>query len=277
MKVCPFISKPYRPTLPGYRLWRYAIRSALVQFPIPDVGSRQVDLAPWPKQINDDGTVQFIDNARPEYDQVKDEAIRPDLLILCTGYRHSFPFLRSANNEDKETRSVTELTNARGIWNHAEPSLGFIGFVRPSLGAIPPLAELQAQLWVLQLVAPRRIPRPLRPEDEPHYRLLSEPNARVKYGVDHESYAYQLALDMSTAPGLWDILGILYQTNNKRAWRLPFIWALGANFNTKFRLMGPWYWDGALEMLVSDEFWSTLTRRPLFFGKQYLLRKQVQQ
>ena len=30
----------------------------------------------------------------------------------------------------------------------AEPRLGFIGFVRPNVGAIPPMAELQAMWWL---------------------------------------------------------------------------------------------------------------------------------
>jgi dimethylaniline monooxygenase (N-oxide forming) len=267
MKVCPYISKSYRPTVPGYQLWGYTLRSAFVQLPVPDVGSRQVDLAPWPQEITSKGIVRFIDNGRPEYERMKCEIIRPDILIYCTGYQHKFPFLKAPNGESPETRSVTELTDVRGIWNRAEPTLGFIGFIRPSLGAIPPLAELQTQLWILNLVARHRIPRSLQPEDEKHYRLLTKPDARVQYGVDHESYAYQLALDMGSAPGFWDMLNIAYQTLGSRSWRLPLIWALGANFNTKFRLLGPWQWDGAPSLIVSDEFWLTITRRPLFFGK----------
>ncbi|KAH7307991.1 dimethylaniline monooxygenase [Stachybotrys elegans] len=267
MKVCPYISKPYRPATPGPQLWRYALRSALIQTPIPDVGSRQVDLAPWPAEINKHGIVRFIDNGRPEYQRLKDEVVRPDMIVYCTGYQQKFTFLESLDGQGFETRPITEITDVRSIWNRAEPTMGFIGFVRPSLGAIPPLAELQAQLWVLHLLAPHRIPQPLHPKDEPHYRLLSKPGARVTYGVDHESYAYQLALDMGSAPGLWDICNIAYHANTTKAWRLPLIWALGAHFNTKFRLMGPWHWDKAATLLSSDEFWLTITRRPLFFGK----------
>jgi dimethylaniline monooxygenase (N-oxide forming) len=266
IKVCPYISKPYRPATPGPRLWAYALRSAFVQFPIPEIGSKHVDLAPWPEEFDSQGVVKFTNNGRLEYERLKDECIRPDIVVFCTGYKHKFTFLSSVTGEGPETRSANEIANVRGIWNREEPTLGFIGFVRPSLGAIPPLAEFQAQLWVLQLAAPHRIPRPLLPEDEPHYRLMPNPGARVQYGVDHESYAYQLALDMGSAPGFWNVLSIMNQTQASTAWRLPFIWALGANFNTKFRLMGPWRFEGAPELLTSNEFWSTITRRPLFFG-----------
>ncbi|KAF1730641.1 hypothetical protein CRV24_008710 [Beauveria bassiana] len=65
---------------------------------------------------------------------------------------------------------------------------------------------------------------------------------------------------MGSAPGLTDVvrLGSL---------ELLLVWALGANFNTKFRLRGPWRWDGASALLTSREFWATITRRPIIFGE----------
>ncbi|KAG5952136.1 hypothetical protein E4U53_001502 [Claviceps sorghi] len=129
--------------------------------------------------------------------------------------------------------------DVRHIWKRDDPSVAFIGFVRPSLGAIPPLAELQAQLWTTHLLAPHRITRPLRPDDQTHYMLRPGPGARITYGVDHESYAYQLALDMDAAPGLRDILGLCSWTRPVPSCRLFLVWVFGANFNVKFRLRGP--------------------------------------
>jgi len=108
--------------------------------------------------------------------------------------------------------------------------------------------------------------------------------------VDHESYAYQLALDMGSAPGFWEVLklGWNYRTsvapqggggkggkghkgdntgggNNEGWYKLPLVWALGANFNTKFRLGGPWRWEGASQVLV-EELWDTIERRGGLFG-----------
>ncbi|KAJ0126465.1 Uncharacterized protein HZ326_30434 [Fusarium oxysporum f. sp. albedinis] len=60
---------------------------------------------------------------------------------------------------------------------------------------------MQAQLWVLSLMAPHKLSN-LKAEDEIHYKLHSKYDDRVTYGVDHESYAYQLALDMNSAPGI---------------------------------------------------------------------------
>jgi dimethylaniline monooxygenase (N-oxide forming) len=35
-----------------------------------------------------------------------------------------------------------------------------------------------------------------------------------------------------------------------KGWKITLVWALGANFNTEFRLVGPWKWDGAEEIGV---------------------------
>lgn len=256
MKVCPYISQPYRPQLPGPRLWLYALRSALLQMPMPDTEGQCVHLAPWPKQFHQSGLVEFVDNGRIEYRRMRDQHIRPDIVVLCTGYRQEFPFLVGQSDPPYPKPAAS---NVRQIWDNSEPSISFIGFVRPSLGAIPPLAEMQAQLWITHLLARHKIPSPLRQEDEPHYQLRSVPGARIKYGVDHETYTYQLALDIDAAPGLADVV-------SHGSLKLLLIWALGANFNTKFRLRGPWKWEGAAVLLVSDEFWATIRRRPIIFG-----------
>lgn len=47
---------------------------------------------------------------------------------------------------------------------------------------------------------------------------------------------------------------------------MTLVWALGANFNAKFRLAGPWVWYGSWEVL-EGECWETITRRGGFFGE----------
>jgi len=141
MAACPYVSYNYRPRLPGKQLWTYALRSALFQTPVSDTGGKYIDLAPMPEAIYEDSSVKFSDNGRPEYDRMRRQVFRPDLIILCTGYTQSFPFFGS----DYPTPADADVRN---IWQRDDPSIAFIGFVRPSLGAIPPLSEMQAQLWV---------------------------------------------------------------------------------------------------------------------------------
>lgn len=57
--------------------------------------------------------------------------------------------------------------------------------------------------------------------------------AHTKRGVDHESYAYQLAVDMGAAP-TWRYVLVQF------GWEVLGTWAMGPNFNSKFRLVGPW-------------------------------------
>ena len=266
MKVCPYISQPYRPHQPGFQLWVYALRSALVQTPIADTKGRHVDLAPLPKRFDKQGVVEFVDNGRPEFERLRHQKIKPDMVVLCTGYKQDFRFLKTKGNF--LSYPIPDDADARRIWKRDDPSVGFIGFVRPSLGAIPPLSEMQAQLWITNLLAGHKIPRKLDPKDESHYKLVQVPGARITYGVDHESYAYQLALDLGSAPGFLDVLHFC-------SLKLVLICAFGANFNTKFRLQGPWKWDGAPDLLVSDEFWQTITRRPILFGKYKMAKIKI--
>lgn len=259
------MSAPYRPK--EHSLLE-KMRSTIIAIPPVDTDGRQIDLAPWPERIDEDGVVHFRDNKRIEYERMKDANIKPDIIVFATGYKQEFPFLNNNNASSKgdaKPYPTASEADVREIWRRDDPTVGFFGFIRPSLGAIPPLSEMQAQLWVLNLTAPHRIPQPLLPDDEPHYRLLHPPGSRVQYGVDHESYVYQLALDMDSAPGVLEIVNLGLQDGGNRMWRLPLTWALGANFNTKFRLRGPWKWDGAVDVLA-DELWQTVARRGWFFG-----------
>ena len=77
------------------------------------------------------------------------------------------------------------MTDVRNLWCRDDPTVAFVGHVRPAFGAIPPLAELQAMLWTMNLLG--RVPNELRPEDEWHYRLLHPADSRVRYGVDEDT------------------------------------------------------------------------------------------
>lgn len=57
--------------------------------------------------------------------------------------------------------------------------------------------------------------------------------ASTKCAIDQESYVYQLALDMGSAPTWTYVL-------RKYGREVFFTWAMGPNFPTKFRLVGPW-------------------------------------
>lgn len=118
------------------------------------------------------------------------------------------------------------------------------------IGAIPPLAELQAQYWVHAIISspkyqafftntfqpPQRSSAALDTYEldyEMHCRDAEHDFAKTKRAVDMESYAYQLALDMGAAPTWWYVW-------RKYGAEVLFTWAMGPNFTPKFRLVGPW-------------------------------------
>ncbi|KAF4627260.1 hypothetical protein G7Y89_g10896 [Cudoniella acicularis] len=249
-KAIPYISAPYR----SKSLFN-TIRSKLINIPIKPTQNRTIDLAPWPESISPSGVVTFTPSTRPEAALLKDKVLKPDIIVFCTGYTISFPFLDS-------TYPTPLTADRRGIYSSTDPSVGFIGFVRPAIGAIPPLSELQAMHWVLSLLGHMRPSNELRDID---YKLRVHPGRRdyENYAVEHEAYAYQLALDMGVAASFTEVCGFGFKT--------AFTWAMGPNFNTKFRLVGPWKWDGANE-IMRTELWNVVKKSGgWFFFATYTL------
>ena len=102
-----------------------------------------------------------------------------DIIILATGYRQYFPFLQSMKKRDmKEKKNEMKgkmqasqdgdghsfgdgddddlLPEEHNICSTAHPSLSFMGFVRPNVGAIPPIAEMQCMWWISRLAGKNR-------------------------------------------------------------------------------------------------------------------------
>jgi cation diffusion facilitator CzcD-associated flavoprotein CzcO len=84
----------------------------------------------------DGDTVHFTDGSSEKI----------DLVVYCTGYRITFPFL----DETVVPVRDNEVALYRRVVDPAHPGLFFIGLIQP-LGAIMPLAEAQAD-WVADLV-----------------------------------------------------------------------------------------------------------------------------
>ncbi|KAJ0107789.1 hypothetical protein J7T55_000051 [Diaporthe amygdali] len=240
-RAMPYISEQYRSKsrLNRWRTW-------LLNMELRPTGGKKIDLAPWPTHVDGEGVVHFERNERPESEKMRREkGIKPDIVIFATGYKQSFPFVPNAEAYPSLDASVT-----RGIFRDIDDGIAYIGFVRPAFGAIPPLAELQAQHWIYHLITSSKYRTYLSPSFKPpqrshdaveQYEMSYKLNCRdkdhdvavTKRGVDQESYAYQLALDMGSAPTWIHIL----RTFGREVF---FTWALGPNFPTKFRIVGPW-------------------------------------
>lgn len=106
-------------------LWN-RIRSAIINVPIKDVGDKRIETAPWPTHISQDGTLQFATDAlvAKEHAGAIANPVKADMLVWATGFKPSYAINLGLDN-----------ATVRGI--HAPGDgvrMGFIGFVRPSLG-----------------------------------------------------------------------------------------------------------------------------------------------
>ncbi|KAI9902132.1 hypothetical protein N3K66_003949 [Trichothecium roseum] len=242
-RALPYMSECHRST----SRWN-KIRQSIINVPLKETNGRRIDVTTWPTKIDDDG---FLRNEDAQFDG----KIKPDVIVFATGYDVKFSFL----NEDYPALADAKV---RGIYSPDDISVGYIGFVRPSIGAIPPLAELQTQLWVLRLLQhhfPRSVSTKILPNAIEGYEMDYKLNPRAGYdlfthkrGVDHEAYAYQLALDIGSAPTITYIM--------RKGWKIFFTWAMGSNFNPKFRLVGPWRWENRAEMIMSEELYNVVKR-----------------
>ncbi len=120
----PYISEQYRPKVKTKAEER---RSQILSIPAVDLRGRHIDLAPWPEYFDEQGIVHFQDSGRPEAERMKNTMIKPDIVILATGYKQVFSFLDKAYPTPDEA-------DIRRVWTRGHESLGFIGFVRPNLG-----------------------------------------------------------------------------------------------------------------------------------------------
>ncbi|KAM0417049.1 hypothetical protein ACHAPT_012955 [Fusarium lateritium] len=181
--------------------WVNRMRTRFMNVPIRDNQGKKIEVVTWPKSIDENGLV-VLDKLQTD-SVLPDHQLKPDVMVFATGYTRGFPFLSS-------DYPCVSQTNVRGVYKDGDVTLGYIGFVRPAIGAIPPLAELQAQFWVLRLLQdwfPKEVHRQIESNALVPYDLDYQLHPRGSYSffetkraVDHESYAYQLALDMGSAP-----------------------------------------------------------------------------
>jgi Flavin-binding monooxygenase-like. len=78
----------------------------------------------------------------------KDESsAEVDVIIQCTGYNVSFPFL-------PKIQQLKPIELYKFVYNPEDPSLSFVGFVRPIVGSIPGISEMNAR-WVCRVISGR--------------------------------------------------------------------------------------------------------------------------
>ena len=194
-----------------------------------------------------------------------------DLVVLCAGYRRVFPFLDAQRGPEKgcggrrrppeggrrrggprrrgpgprprRRRLAAATARCRPSTSCATPRAAPrpIGFVRPNVSLIPPMAELQAMWWLERVRG--RCAGPARGAwGRRCYGLLG---AKHQYSVDYGMYMHELARDIGALPRPLALL--------RRSPRVWWTYAMGQAFVSHFRLFGPFAharaWDTAAHEL----------------------------
>mmetsp|Transcript_64211 Transcript_64211/g.165278 ORF Transcript_64211/g.165278 Transcript_64211/m.165278 type:complete len:574 (+) Transcript_64211:60-1781(+) len=171
---------------------------------------------------------------------------RAEYLVMCTGYRDSFSYLKGNIGATGIPLSVPE-NNVRRLYRHIfHPCIGhsmaWIGFVRPSTGGIPPCAEMAARYFALLVAGKRKLPRAiadLTQSDyslDTHYFRLS-PNVKTLVGYKH--WMDTMAEDVGCEVQLWR-----YLLRPRLFVRL----CIGSLVPSQYRLVGP----GSMPELAKD-------------------------
>jgi dimethylaniline monooxygenase (N-oxide forming) len=117
-----------------------------------------------------------------------------DHIVMCSGYRAAFPFFDESVSPGTDQRQWFKY-----IFYNADPSLAFVGFVRPVVGSIPGIAELQSRYVAKVFSGKCHLPDPgeraaTTSADAAfwnhHFRFTS---LRLSGLVDHFLYSNQLA------------------------------------------------------------------------------------
>ena len=156
-------------------------------------------------------------------------AFTPDLVIFCTGFDTRMPYLDEA--VASEPRFLHTFHPEIGA------SLGFIGFLRPAFGAIPPLAELQARWFALiqsgQRVLPPRAEMQQSIDYWKNFRIhfFRAVKGRLDHLVEYTPFCDELAGRIGCKPTWRDI------RRESRRFRRKFM--VGPFVAAQYRLVGP--------------------------------------
>jgi len=241
-KAMPYINRPYRKRA---AILDYLSRYHEPEEDMPPQTDFAVELSPFPERFTKEGRAVFLQTQRKESTRMAGMDVRPDMIVFATGYTQEFSFFKEGSGYP-----TPKDADVRDIFKRGDETVGFIGFLRPGVGAIPPIAEMQAQLWTAILT--EQVPVPT---SKPFYHLLQNPSARITYGVDHSAYISTIGRDLGAAPELW-------RTLYDYGWHVLLCYCFGAAMTPFYRLYGP-FRDPKAEAIVKIEIWETITRRGL--------------
>lgn len=155
------------------------------------------ELKPKIAEVTENG-VLFTDGSEVECDYI----------ISCTGYKNGFPFL--------EERLQAKAKNIRGMAYYMFPveedNIAFIGFTRPGIGSIPPMAEMQARYLALLLSGIKSKPdthqmmKIVKRQQEKDFRTFPFDAERVTGLTSYLDFLSTLSKEIGCQPRLFNLL-----------------------------------------------------------------------
>mmetsp|Transcript_94900 Transcript_94900/g.267965 ORF Transcript_94900/g.267965 Transcript_94900/m.267965 type:complete len:571 (-) Transcript_94900:61-1773(-) len=162
---------------------------------------------------------------------------RCECIVLCTGYKDEFPFLKGNIGKTGIPLSVP-AGNVRRLYKHIfHPEIGksmaWVGFVRPTTGGIPACAEMAARYVALVVTGQRELPRDIA--------------KRTSADFDLDQRFYSLSPNVNTLVGYKDWMDSMAELVGceVRLWRYilqPRLFVhlcVGSLLPSQYRLSGP--------------------------------------
>jgi dimethylaniline monooxygenase (N-oxide forming) len=157
---------------------------------LPRLGHGDIEVKPNIERFSGGSAIRFVDGSEEEI----------DLVVYCTGYRITFPFLAPQVFEAVDNR----MPLYRRVASVDHPGLYFIGFIQP-LGPIMPIAEAQSE-WVADLIQDRAaLPSvsEMRSEIADHERAMRKrfvASKRHTIEVDFHPYLREIRRERKRSP-----------------------------------------------------------------------------
>jgi dimethylaniline monooxygenase (N-oxide forming) len=123
-KAMQFINQPYYSLSPLHRLFAHYIDPPLPK----NVDNPRIDVVPFPTKFVDGRAIFPPPPAHRSKETGWKEECRPDLVVMCTGYRQDWSWLGQGYPRGPDECDV------RGVCASKDPSIAFIGFLRPGVG-----------------------------------------------------------------------------------------------------------------------------------------------
>jgi dimethylaniline monooxygenase (N-oxide forming) len=158
-----------------------------------DIARGDIAIRSGIKRYHEHG-VEFEDGSVEEF----------DVVVLCTGFRMLLPFLDDLTLDGRKLFKNTFMPEL--------PNMAFLGFARGSIGATPPVPEMQAR-WLsglltgrLQLPSVETMQAVIKTDAECYNKRLPNHANRLTFLIDYHAVMEELAGIVGCKPQLWRLI-----------------------------------------------------------------------